>query len=324
VADSPKKKTAAPRKKKAKTAPEPRGLSAKLATTGQPPAALERLGEAVVADGGAVIGGYRDPLGGHWQLLVSLPIELLGPTPYQRDLSEPHVAKLADAIGKLDRFLDPLIATRTAEGTYWTPNGHHRLAAMRALGAQSITALLVPEPDIAHRMLVLNTEKAHNVRERALAVIRLAEGLAQLDDRPEREFATEFEEPALITLGLCYQQNGRFSGGGYYPVLKRIETFLSTKLVAALATRRERAERLMELDQAVVDVVRRLKERGFESPYLKAFVLARINPLRFRRAATADWDDTIDKMLAAAKKFDTSRIKVDQVARAGGSEPDGA
>lgn len=322
MADAPKKKAVTPRRKKAKAAAASRGLSAKLATTGQPPTALEQLGEAVVADGGAVIGGYRDPLGGHWQLLVSLPIELLGPTPYQRDLSDPHVAKLADAISKLGRFLDPVIATRTADGAYWTPNGHHRLAAMRALGAQSITALLVPEPDIAHRMLVLNTEKAHNIRERSLAVIRLAEGLAPLDGRPEQQFATEFEEAALITLGLCYQQNGRFSGGGYYSVLKRIETFLSTSLPAALATRRERAERLLELDRAVVDVVTRLKKRGFESPYLKAFVLARINPLRFRRAATADWDDTIDKMLAAAQKFDTTRIKADQVARASGPEPD--
>jgi hypothetical protein len=40
---------------------------------------------------------------------------------------------------------------------------------------------------------------------------------------PEREYATEFEEPALLTLGLCYQKNSRFSGGAYHPVLKRTE-----------------------------------------------------------------------------------------------------
>jgi ParB family chromosome partitioning protein len=69
----------------------------------------------------------------------------------------------------------------------------------------------------------------------------------------------------------------------------------------------------------VNDAVARLKERGFESPYLKAFVVARINPLRFQRKPTADFDETIDKMIASATKMDTSKIRVDQVARSGGA-----
>jgi ParB family transcriptional regulator, chromosome partitioning protein len=64
--------------------------------------------------------------------------------------------------------------------------------------------------------------------------------------------------------------------------------------------------------------VRGLKERGFESPYLRAFVVARINPLRFKRGATAEFDETIDKMLAAARRFDPAKIRADQVARASG------
>ena len=182
-----------------------------------------------------------------------------------------------------------------------------------------IVAILVPEPEVAHRILVLNTEKAHSVRERALEVIRLAEALAQLDDRPEREYETEFEEPALLTLGLCYLRNGRFSGGAYHPTLKRTETFSGSKLTKSLAVRRERAERLLELDRAVSDAVSRLKERGFESPYLKAFVIARINPLRFRRGAKADPDQLLEKMLSAAKRFDPAAVKADQVAATGGT-----
>lgn len=318
--DSPKKTAKrTPRARKVKAAPEPRGLAAKQLTGAMPPSGIQKLVDQVAADGGETLATYRDPLGSHWQLLAALPIDKLDPTPYQRDLSETHVAKLGLAIDKLGRFLDPVIVTRTAEGRYWTPNGHHRLAAMRNLGARSIVALIVPEPEIAHRMLVLNTEKAHNVRERALAVVRLAEGLAPLDDRPEREFETEFEEAALITLGCCYRRNGRFSGGVYYPVLKRVEAFLAQKLPKALETRQARADQLLELDAAVVEVVARLKARGFESPYLKAFVVARINPLRFRRGAKAEFDETIATMLASAKKFDASKIKADQVAQAGGA-----
>lgn len=314
----------APRRKRPKAAPEPRGLTARQLTASHPPATLERLANDVGADGGVVIGTYREPLGGEWQLLAGLPIDRVGPTPYQRDLSEAHLKRLADAIDRLGRFMDPIIAVRNADGSYWTPNGNHRLAAMRVLGARSVVALVVPEPEVAHRILILNCEKAHNVRERALEVIRLAEALVELDDRAERSYETEFEEPALVTLGCCYQKNGRFSGGAYHPILKRMESFLGTKLSSALATRRARADSLLELDEAVAQAIQGLKARGFESPYLRAFVLARINPLRFtlKRGQKADFDETVGKMLAAAKKFDASRIKVDQVARAGGAPDD--
>ncbi len=312
-----------PRRKKKKAEVEPRGLTARAVGTGAPPAPVMRLMEAIEGDGGSVIGPYREPLGGLWQVIAALPVERVEPTPYQRDLSEPHVARLADAIEKLGRFVDPIIAVRTDDGKYWTPNGNHRLAALRTLGARAVVALVVPEPEVARRILVLNTEKAHNVRERALEAIRLAEALAGLDDRPEREYATEFEEPSLLTLGLCYQQNGRFSGGAYHPVLKRTEKFSAAKLSNSLTARRARAARLMELDAVVVEAVRKLRERGLESPYLKAFVLARINPLRFQRGAVADPDDVIADMLSAAKRFDAGKVKADQVARTGGVADEG-
>ncbi|HEX9703721.1 MAG TPA: ParB N-terminal domain-containing protein [Gemmatimonadales bacterium] len=311
-------KTTTKRKRKQASPASSRGLKATEISGGAPPVAVERLREAIETDGGSVLAVYRDPLGGHWQALAALPLERVEPTPYQRDLSESHVARLADAMAKLDRFLDPVITVRTDDGKYWTPNGYHRLGALRQLGARTIMALVVPERDVAHRILVLNTEKAHNVREKALEVTRLEHGLAELDDRPEKEFATEFEDPALLTLGLCYQRNGRFSGGVYHSVLKRIEGFLSQKLSQALERRRERAARLLELDEAVAQAVAGLKARGFQSPYLKAFVVARLNPLRFKRGAKAEFDETIDKMIAGAKKFDAGKVKADQVASAGG------
>ena len=309
----------AARKKKTASAPAAsRGLDARRLAAATPPVSVATLGRTIEDDGGIVLATYRDPLGSHWQMLAALPLDRVEPTPFQRDLSEAHVGRLASAIDRLDRYLDPVIAVPAGDGKYWSPNGYHRLGAMKQLGAKSIVALVVPEPEVAHRILLLNTEKAHNLRERALEVARLAEALAALDDRPEREFAIEFEEAALVTLGLCYQQNGRFSGGAYHPVLKRCDKFLASKLPNALVTRRERAEKLLQLNERVNEAVKGLKERGFESPYLKAFVVARINPLRFQRKPTADFDETIDKMLASAGRFDTTRIRADQVARTGG------
>lgn len=306
------------RAKKKKAAPEPRGLSAERVASTAPPASLERLQGEIEADGGSVLAAYRDPLGSNWQVLAALPIELVEPTPYQRDLSEPHVERLAKAIDKLGRYLDPVVAYRTDDGKYWVPNGSHRLAAMRSLGARSIMAIVVPEQEVAHRILVLNTEKSHNLRERALEVIRLAEALVEFDPRPEREYAVEFEEPSLLTLGRCYQARGRFAGGAYHPVLKRVEKFLGSKLPAALETRSERAAKMLELDDAVTDAVAKLKERGFQSPYLKAFIVARVNPLRFQRGAKAEFDETIDKMIGSARRMDPAKVRADQISNASG------
>jgi len=305
-------------RRKEEVPPKSRGLPAGRLASTKPPTAIRTLAQQIEQDGGSVLAAYRDPLGGNWQLLAGLPIDLVEATPFQRDISDAHVKRLAGAIDKLDRYLDPVIAVRTDSKTYWTPNGHHRLAAARRLGARSIVALVVPEQEVAYRILVLNTEKAHNLRERALEVVRMAQGLAELDPRPEREFGIEFEEPALLTLGLCYQERGRFAGGAYHPVVKRVDRFLASQLPRALETRRERAGKLLGLDEAVNQAVTDLKSRGFKSPYLKAFVVARINPLRFKRGAKADFDQTIDKMLKAAVRFDAEKVKTDQIAGAGG------
>ena len=321
------------RKKRAPAEPRSRGIPPELIASGTPPAAVDQLVEAIEADGGRVLAPYQDPLGGHWQVFAALPIDLVEPTPYQRDLSQPHVERLAAAMDRLGRYLDPMIVVRSevreepalseakgreGERPYWTPNGNHRLAALRRLGAKSVVAIVVPDIQVAHRILLLNTEKAHNLRERSLEVIRLAELLATTESRPENEYEVEFEEPALLTLGLCYQQHGRFAGGAYHPILRRIEQWEVAALPAALQTRRERAARILELDAAVTEAIQALKSRGFESPYLRPFVVARINPIRFKRGA-ADADEVIDTMLASARKFDAGRVRADQVAKAGGA-----
>jgi ParB family chromosome partitioning protein len=313
------------RKKTAAAEPRSRGITPDAIGSGPLPPAVTDLARAVEADGGTVLAPYKDPLGGNWQLFAALPIELVAPTPYQRDLSKPHVERLSSAMDRLGRYLDPMIVVRGGGGSgpdeapYWTPNGNHRLAALKHLGARSVVAIVVPDAEVAHRILLLNTEKAHNLRERSLEVIRLAELLAQTEDRPERDFEIEFEEPALLTIGLCYERNGRFAGGAYHPVLRRAETFLDEPLPKALDIRRMRAERVLELDAAVSEAMKRLKDRGFDSPYLRPFVVARINPLRFKRGGTPDVDETIDTMLASARRFDAGRVRADQVAKAGGA-----
>jgi len=305
-----------PRRKKAKEAS--RGLAAAEIAEGSPPAPIAELRKQIEEDGGSVLSAFRDPLGGRWQLLAALPLDRVAPTPFQRDLSEAHVKRLVNVIDGLGRFLDPIIAVRGKHGDYWTPNGHHRLSAMRKLGARSIVALVLPESEIAYKILALNTEKAHNLRERALEVIRMARDLAGEAPLPEKNYALEFEEPALLTLGVCYEKNGQFPGGAYHPVLKRVDEFFEEKLPRALEKREKRAALVAQLEEAVAVAIKDLQEKGFQSPYLRAFVLARINPLRFQRGAKADFEPTMERMLASAKKFKPESVKANQLARASG------
>jgi ParB family chromosome partitioning protein len=308
------------RKKKPRTKKKAgsRGLTPAELAEGTPSAEVTQLAAAIAKDGGVVLSTYREPLSGDWVLFAGLPIDKVDPTPYQRDLSPAHVKKLQHAIDQLGRYLDPIIAVRAGSG-YWTPNGHHRLHAMKRVGARSITALVVPDPIVARRILLLNTEKAHGLKERALEVPRLAEALAKMDDRPESEFEVEFEEPSLITLGLGYDENPRLAGATYHSVLKRVESFFDDKLSKALAVRRKRAKRLLALDAAVGEIVTELKAKGFQSPYLRPFVVARINPLRWKKGS-ADFDETMDTMIDAAKKFDASKVKPGQISAGGGGD----
>ena len=310
--------TVPPRKRRKAAEKGSRGLPAGEVGAGSAPSPVEDLARHIEGDGGSVLARFRDPLGGHWQMLVALPIDKVEPTPFQRDLSDAHVKRLGGVIDTLGRFLDPIIAVRSESGIYWTPNGHHRLSAMKRLGAKSIVALVVPEPEVAYKILALNTEKAHNLREKSLEVIRMARDLGSLDKRAERDYALEFEEAAFLTLGVCYEKNGRFPGGAYHPILKRVDEFSSEPLGKALAMRESRAARVTELEDAVSKAMAALKEKGFESPYLRAFVVARINPLRFHKGEKPSFDATLEKMITSAKKFNAGSVKPEQVARAAG------
>jgi ParB family chromosome partitioning protein len=301
------------------------GLAATELQAAAPPAEVAELHRAIEGDGGKVLAIYREPYGGRWLVLAALPIELVEPTPYQRNLSDTHVRKLELVIGKIGRFLDPIIAVRAPKSEqaakYWTPNGNHRLSAMKTLGAKSIVAIVVPEATAAYQILAMNTEKAHNLREKSLEVIRMYKELARLDDATEETYALEFEEPAFITLGLCYEERPRFSGGAYHPVLKRVDAFLPEPIQVAMNMRRERAKTVLALDDQIVEQVEALKAKGLTSPYLKSFVVARVNPIRFRPkdAAPLSFDEAFNRMATATAKFNPEKIKMEDVARSGGA-----
>ncbi|MFL5308756.1 MAG: ParB N-terminal domain-containing protein [Polyangia bacterium] len=299
----------------------PTELTATELAMAEPPPELAALAEAIRADGGAVLATYREPLGGHALLFAALPLHKVAPTPFQRDISDAHVRRLTQAMDKTKRFLDPIIAVReqTETASYWTPNGYHRLTALKELDAKTVLALVVPEREVAYQILALNIEKAHNLREKAIGVRRMYEDLVGMPDTGgEESYALEFEEPALATLGFAYEQRGRLSGGAYHPVLRKADRWLPGRLRDALDERRARAALLLEYDDAVTAAVAGLKARGFNSPYLRNFIVARTNPLRFIKGEPPPVDELLRTMTKRARGIDPGKIKTEDVARSGG------
>ncbi len=314
------KKRRAPRKK---VAIGSNGLT--VADVASAPADGQALAEQIKADGGQALGIYRDPLGGHTVVLAVLPLEKVEPTPYQRDRSETHVKKLANAMERVQRYLDPLIAVRH-DGGYWTPNGNHRLGAMKLMGMRAITALVLPEPEVAYQILALNTEKAHNLKERSLEVIRMYRGLVGAQPKEkESVFAPQFEEPHFATFGVCYEKRPRYSAGAYAPIVKRLEGFLDESISDALKERESRADKLLAFDDEVVKVVAALKAKGFDSPYLKNFVVGRVNYLRFKKdTSDLEFEATIEELRGKTKKIDPLKVNKEDVAKMGGGPAESA
>jgi ParB family chromosome partitioning protein len=311
----PKKR---PRKAKANT----RGAEAAAAILTELTGVAAETKAAIERAGGAVVGQYADPIGQQPLLLAVLPIAAMEPTPFQRDVSDMHHKKLADVIDRTGMFLDPIIAITAPKDGFWTPNGGHRLAAMRRLGAKSITALVVPKREVAWQILALNTEKAHNLKDKSLEVIRIFRNL--LEDsaaKAEKDFAYYFEEAALITMGLCYEKHARFSGGVYNSFVRRLTTFSDDSLTRSLKVHERHAEMLLELDTKVGDVVAKLKAKGFVSPYLKTFVVARSNPLRFMKEPP-ELEELIKTIRGKVERFNVDKIKPEDITASGGGSAD--
>jgi ParB family chromosome partitioning protein len=314
------KKRAPAKRRPRKAKPGTRGLAPAEARLESLSADAREVAERVEKVGGHLLGSYNDPLGKQPVLLAILPIDSVEPTPFQRDLSQMHHRKLADVLDRTGMFLDPIIAVTAPNKGFWTPNGMHRLMAMRRLGARAITALVVPKREIAWQILALNTEKAHNLREKALEVIRIYRGLLEEDaSRTEAGFSFYLEEASLVTLGICYEKNGKFAGGAYNPIVRRLESFSDQPIGKAIGLHEKHAGMLLELDERVSEAVKKLKDKGFVSPYLRSFVVARINPLRWIQGDPPPLEEVLKTMRDRAARFNVDKIKQSDLANIGGA-----
>ena len=226
-----------------------------------------------------------------------------------------------NVIETLGRFLDPIIAIRK-DDAYWTPNGNHRLQALKKLGAKTVIALLGPDPDVAFKILALNTEKAHNLKEKSLETIRMERALAD----SERAASKSVISPSSSISRRSSRSARHTSSGRGSAAAHTILSFGASRTFSTSASRRlswnangarrrcspsttrwaglSRSSREERTHQPVSAPVRRRKDQP--DPILH------LDGIRLRRRARPDEGK-------AAAKFNVDKIRQEDVVRAGGA-----
>jgi len=141
----------------------------------------------------------------------------------------------------------------------------------------------------------------------------------------EDDFAFQFEAAHYITLGLLYEENTRFAGGAFNPILRRVDKFLKVTLPKGLEERQRRAELVRDADAILTDVVGQLRKRGLRHPYVKNFVLARATPLTRARKTLPSFDVTFRRLADNLRAFDVTSVRYEDIARSAllGAPPGG-
>lgn len=127
---------------------------------------------------------------------------------------------------------------------------------------------------------------------------------------------------------MLYEDDARFAGSAYHPLLRRLDRFSERTLAVSLREREAFAARLRTIDAQVKRIVEALSARGFKSPYLRNYVVARLNPVRFHKVKKGDdappmpLREALTRMTAAARRFDVGSVKAADLALVAAVAPD--
>ena len=92
----------------------------------------------------------------------------------------------------------------------------------------------------------------------------------------------------------------------------------SSNHIAAVKDHEKRATMVLDLEEKIAAAVKKLKERGLVSPYLRSFVVARIDPLRWIKGEPPALEEVLKTMRARAAKFNVEKIRPQDLAGAAG------
>jgi ParB family chromosome partitioning protein len=89
-------------------------------------------------------------------------------------------------------------------------------------------------------------------------------------------------------------------------------------LRVAVKDHEKRATMVLDLEEKVAEAVKKLKERGLVSPYLRSFVVAGVNPLRWIKGDPPSLEEVLKTTRERVAKFNVEKIKPQDLAGAAG------
>ena len=260
---------------------------------------------------------FKDPHKRQNVVFKTVPIGRLDVIEHQRKARPAHVANLVASIERIG-FVVPLVVVEPeSDGRFLVIDGQHRLLAAEEVGLKKLPVLVVPAR-MAPRMMNLNVEKDLNIREKAVVALGIYRSL--LDDHPagmkenDDELEDSIERAYYVTLGLAYEGPGRLAGSAFEPLLKKCDHFMRRNLEGAFEVRQERAQRVLDANALVKQVIDKAKEMNAFHQYFQYQLISSIDPFK-RKRGRQNFDELFDKAIAKLEKL---HAEPDRIRRMGG------
>lgn len=257
---------------------------------------------------------FKDPLKRQTVVFKTVPTEWLDVIEHQRKARPAHIANLVTSIERIG-FIVPVVAVETADdgkNRFLVIDGQHRLEAAREVGVKKIPVLVVPAK-LAPRMMNLNVEKDLNIREKAVVALGIYRSF--LSDHPDwkendDEVEDSIERAYYVTLGLAYEGPGRLAGSAFEPLLRKCDFFQRRNIAGAFEVREQRAEKVLDANRLVKEIIAKAKEIGAFHQYFQYQLISHIDPFK-RKRGRQNFDELFDKAMAKLDKLneDPSRIR---------------
>ena len=221
------------------------------------------------------LGTFIDPVKGREFPIMSIPIEKLEPSPYQREVSKSLKDNLEMSISKLGFLSIPLAVQN--EDKYYLIDGMHRVEALKNLVGEGIEVpciVLPPEKEFLY-CLDFNVEKAPNIKEKSKQIYKMY--MDEVENNPnvlEKDLASLFEIGYYVTCGVALEEEDpKFSPSCFENILKKVDTmFLELPIYQAYKERQKRARILVKTYEKVN---KRFYELGLRNYFLKSAIVAK-------------------------------------------------
>ena len=240
---------------------------------------------------------YKDPISGNIVEFDLIDIDKLTIPDFQRKFSPSLASKISLSMKSVNYFTAPVVVVKK-DDKYIVVDGQHRVRAAESLGLQKVPCVIFDDPHVIESIMKLNTERPPNIREQSEQARKIYLDIySRLPNVPEEDLVVTIPEPFLVTCGFALEKDPKFSPSAF-EVLSAADYFFEDPLKDAIAKRKERADKVLDLFDVVCSKEAELLSDGLkEHQFLKKLIVSRANPYKRRRGSSLPDFDTFVKEL---------------------------